>query len=1122
MKPVDHAQRQAAIHDLELTVALSAGAGSGKTSVLVERVLSLLGAGVEPRAIAVVTFTEKAAGELQERLRDRLEERSEEPRIAGALERFHELTLSTLHGFCQQLLSGFALLASWAPDTEIIPEGLQSPAASPLIARWREDYSQRHPAHALILRSMLSGPQQLPQGIQRLMDSRDADPVLAAQPLDFAIERARLARLRDDLRAISALCTDEGDKLLRNNEDLLSELDRHLQAEDDLSCVVGAWLAELEGSLVGGRKAVWDKDSKEDFKDAVRALRAWRTELGTPLHAHVVGDLREHLLPAISETLRRHGQASYSDLLFRSAELLESEPEVRGALSRRFRAVLIDEVQDTDPIQARVAALLTRPGELDGDWDAHPPSPGHLFAVGDAKQSIFRFRRADVATWRRLRGLAPQAGRLELVQNFRSVPGVVHWVNEAFADLPDFEPQVAWRDPAAMDPVVHVQCGELDPGEVLSRYLSSLEGAQVIDRDGGQLRALRMQDVMVVLPSWSQAEALHQALAASGIASVVEGGRAFFDRAEVQLGLSALRALDEPGDTEATAEVLRGLFGLSFEDLARHVQAGGSLRFTLPEQPEGPVTEASSLLLRLHRLRGHRSLVRLLDELLEETAASATWSLLPDGQARLANLDKLRVLVRQIESLGATSDQVLDELRRLKRDAQEEELSRLDSDLDAVRITSVFKAKGREAPVVVVACAQRKGEGPQHRVEGRRAWVKLSALTPPGWTDKQGEEKRAFDEERGRWMYVAATRARDQLVVLDDGGNLLEWMRPGLPGGEHQELVALGKAHVRVLHADALPPLSTATEAFPGLDVPALLETPPQEHRRVRDRSIHRARRASRTWTSVGQVARQGKAIYGVPGGVGARGGTLVHQVLERLDLNASKQEQLAALPSLVQERALIARLPDELSEACLAILQRILSCPELDLARRAPLHWREASFTYETEHGMLTGIIDLAFPLDEAQTHWMVIDWKSTLPPQGHPARGVYQRQLELYAQALIATVAPCERVTTALVGPHPELGQDALPELDLVFEELGPVVQRLLDAGAPPPVTGLALGEPVVGEAELAWPELQVCLVVDHEDQDVAGVRALGWTVVSADSGQVGWELQAGARLQALLEEK
>src|SRR5690606_28937302 len=156
-------------------------------------------------------------------------------------------------------------------------------------------------------------------------------------------------------------------------------------------------------------------------------------------------------------------------------------------------------------------------------------------------------------------------------------------------------------------------------------------------------------DLMILLPSWTAADRIADQVRRAGVACVVEGGRQFFARDEVRQVMALSRALIEPGDAESLAFVLRAVFAVSFEELARHVGSGGTLRYTIAEQPEGPVREAFALLRRLHLARGERSLPDLVWTALREARALHVWALLPDGDRRLANLDKALVLLHEAE-----------------------------------------------------------------------------------------------------------------------------------------------------------------------------------------------------------------------------------------------------------------------------------------------------------------------------------------------------------------------------------------------------------------------------------------------------------------------------------------
>ncbi len=1135
MTAVDQAIRDEVTRATDASIALSAGAGSGKTSVLTERLVNVLAAGVDPSRIAAITFTEKAAGELQRRVRDALEGRLVEtgdPSIAAQLDRYHELTLSTIHSFCRGLLALEPLAARWAPGTEIIE--LESAGVARGLRRWRMETARTHPL-LLGLIDLTGSDASLRRAAQQLVEYRDLAPRVGAEELDFEVSHAELTAARDAIEAAASACTaPDGDKLLANNADLRERLASWIELgapEGTLAALV----SDVKGGKAGGRKGDWPGESKEAFKQAVDAIQAWRERCFARAHRTLVGSLREHVVEAVREARAERAQASFSDLLFRAAALLKDDPAARARLANRFDAVLIDEVQDTDPIQAEIAALLAREPSMEGDWLEAAPRPGRLFAVGDPKQSVYRFRRADVAVWRDLEGLIAKGGAepKALSQNFRSVPGVVAWTSHVFADMPDFAPQVAAREPAELDPVVVVETTAAEEFDHAIRHLSGLveSGARVVDRASGEARPMRWGDVMILLPRWSNVSALVSALERARIEAVVEGGGTFFEGEEVRLAVSALRAMSEPADSEATVHALRGLFGFTWEDLAAHVAAGGSFRMTVPDQPPGPVRDALETLrdLRMSRVD---SWVPPLDRLLEHTRAPAVWALRPDGRARLANLDKLRAMLRRLELESRSATQVITLLEEMQQREDEDDLSRADPSSDAVLITTVYKAKGLEAPVVALLDMNRRvrvGDAIPHRAAGEVS-VKVGSFQPEGWKEaKQGEEV-ALTEEQRRLLYVACTRARDQLVILrHDDAKLLSHLIGGWDAEamEHEARQTLADGvEVRLRRGAELPPVTYTDETFPERDraVDALLEAPARrgdaamESRasRLRDAARAAARKCQRT-RSVGEIVSRRRAPT-VGSGVGSDGGLVVHRALEQLDWTRDVE---AEIDPLVDALALELGVDEETTVRCAQVVRAILGHPVMTRARRAPELWKETPFSFHDRGRAVTGVIDLCFPEDEARTRWVVVDYKSDLPAQGSPLRARYEAQLRIYAEALLSTVAACEHVEAVLVGPHEAL--PARSSRELVSEEVDPAlragVSRLLAAGATLPRVGADVGEPVIASLELAWIDEKVGLGLDLLETERAALAVAGWTMTEADTAEVGWARKAEAALREAL---
>ena len=532
---------------------------------------------------------------------------------------------------------------------------------------------------------------------------------------------------------------------------------------------------------------------------------------------------------------------------------------------------------------------------------------------------------------------------------------------------------------------------------------------------------------------------------------------------------------------------------------------GGSWRYTVPNPPAGPVADAFLMLRDLARLRGRRPWSDLLDELLGRTRASAVWTALRGGEARLANLDKLRALLRQVELSARSPGEALQTLQQMDKD---KDLSRSDLDSDTVRITSYFKAKGLEAPIVVLAHPQRSVGHSMAAIDrvGRQVALRITPLAPRDWDERKRAESEADEAERARWMYVAATRARDHLVIVHwDKANLLDHLTAGM--------------HAPAVDLDALPEVRWSHDTFGGLDddvdrwlaapVPSPADIDPTDAwHSARVEALRAAKTKSSRWRSVQEVAAKDR-VSRKASPVGALGGRVVHDVLEALDLSRPSSELAPQVEPLVRAAAAELSLLPELVELCVDIVHRILDHTVIDRARAAPERWVEVPFSLRHRGRIVSGRIDLAFPIDAFRTHWVVVDWKSDLPPPGTPAWRNYERQLGWYAKALLATVSPCERVETILVGPHPELG---VPEpvdvaLDLVAPELVDGLRRLLEAGAAVPNVGVDHEEPIVATSELSWDGAKVALCVGQPSEDVQALRRLGWRVVSVDPEGVGW---------------
>ncbi len=1127
---VDQNIRDRAAQTIDRSMALAAGAGVGKTHVLVDRVVAMLASGGEPKRIAVITFTERAAGEVLERVHDRCEEN-------GVDARLEDLTISTIHAFAGDLLRAEAFEAGWTPDAELVSEALTTSAVDAAYRKWRSDFDARHPDDAPRIREVVKEV-TLRNRVMELLRFRDLKPVVGPAELDYKTLRVQFEAVRAEIEAALSGCLKPNTcKLVQGNQDLLTALSNAASTRNDQDAF-NAFVHAPNGNLRGGSAKDWTSGAKERFGACVGRYRTLKEEAANaqwiPLHRRVVLDLHDVFFAMVDEEKRARSQYDFDDLLLRCASLLRDRAAARARLARRFDCILVDEVQDTDPIQAEIVALLVRDPQAVGSWKDHPPRNGSIFAVGDPKQSIYRFRRADVATWRELQSLIAKNGdTASLTQSFRSVPGIVAFANHVFAGLPEYEALVPARKVGTIDPIVVLRADEPSETDAAVRHLLDLVGSGKEIEVRGKRRPVTWADVMVLLPSWTNADSTQEAFHAAGIDCFVEGGARLFERDEVKLALAAMKAIDEPGDGESVVFTLRGLFGLSHAELAEHRALEGAWRYTIPNPPAGPVADAFLVLRRLHLARGRMTWSEILDHLLEVTRASAVWSLTARGRSMLANVEKVKALVRQFEPAARAPSDIVKRIQALSKRGDDQDLPVSDPDANAVKITTLFKAKGLEKPVVVILHARRRVQPTNvivDRDEGTVA-VDFGDLEPPGMTQTREKEKQARADETRRWMYVAATRASDQLVIaLTEKSNLLETedLQRGLVGidrAAHDELWPLAEGvEVRVRDVANLPRATVQGQTFPALDdaVDALLAAPPSngdregdERARDIDERVKSAKAASRRWASVTEWVRP---VRKKESSVGVLGGRVVHAVMESLDLSKERSELESAVPRLLRAQSIMFGLSDALRDKCESVVLRILRDPILDRARTASERWQEVTFAFPEKNGIVSGTIDLCFPVDETKKKWVVVDWKSDVAPKGSKLRRAYEKQLDTYAKALVANLAGVvpDDIEKVLVGPHPELAKVVAEDaVDGVDAELRRGLEQLIAATGEVPSIGLDIGEPVIAEVEIAFETRMIALALDRTDEQIEKIESEGWKIVRADRGQERW---AGAAIDAL----
>ena len=855
--------RHAIATALDATLVVEAAAGTGKTTELVGRIVRILATGrARVDNIVAVTFTEKAAGELKLRLREALDEAragaggTERDALNDALRSLEEAHVSTIHGFCAELLRERPVEARVDPLFTVLTEAQAERLFEQAFAAWIQAQLQEpgEGVRRALRRSIWQGfgdtaradtpIERLRRAAWELAQWRDFTAPWSRPPFD---RNSTLDRLVEELRRLAALT--DGPSYAKDTLFLDTRAARDLAIEIAI---------QQDG---GGRADTWDYDgwesrlvdlsrdrnfarvrhgrgpgykpgvTRQHVIDAYESFRGSLDQFRVDADADLAACLQQELRGAIAayEALKaRAGALDFLDLLLDARDLVRGNAGVRAGFQRRFTHIFVDEFQDTDPLQAEILLLLAAADPDATDWRTVVPVRGRLFIVGDPKQSIYRFRRADVAIYREVRARLVRAGarHLTLTTSFRSVPGVQAVVNAAFSPVmtgdeatlqADYVPLTPWREAIEGQPsVIALPVPEPYGTRNVSaiRIETSLPDAVgafvewVIERshwkvDGGA--PVQARDICILFRRFlSFGEDVTQgyvrALEARGVRHVLVGGKTFHNREEVETIRAALAAIEWPDDELSVFAALRGaLFAVGDEELLEWKHRYGRLHAFRAGRTEDdadrpshlrPIADALRVLQTLHRRRNYRPVAETVQELLDATRAHVGIVLRTAGEQALANVLHVAQLARDYESGGGLSFRgFVDELSAAAETAQASEAPILEEGSDGVRMMTVHKAKGLEFPIVILAdltCKLARADaGRWLDPAANRCALKLGGWTPRDLLLHGNEEVARDRAEAQRLAYVAATRARDLLVVpaLGDApydGGWLEALSPAI------------------------------------------------------------------------------------------------------------------------------------------------------------------------------------------------------------------------------------------------------------------------------------------------------------------------------------------------------
>ena len=1085
----DSGARAFAVNPAE-NVVLEASAGTGKTSVLVARYINLLKAGVDPANILAMTFTRKAAAEMRERIIRELKaaaSRSEFDRTRwnDVRDRLGEIAISTIDAFCLSLLREYPLEADLDPGFEMADETEVPRLIEDALDRSMRIFAsraKREPDVALVLAQL--GVSRTRQGLALLLDRRlvawkALNRFLSRGPSDLTaatVCRRAATALHDTLRTapggLAAFLT-QGPidhpryQMLVRDLQRFAELDRSEDAE--IRAVLdraGAHFLTAEGKprrsgAIPPYKGDRDYPSAEIgrlHRTAVfqlapqveRVLASFTRDLNVVL-ARGIRQMFSIALDQYRETLEERSVLDFSDVLERALALLRQMDEFsqsRFRLESRYHHVLVDEFQDTSRAQWELVSLLIQSW---GEGLGLPTDPS-IFIVGDRKQSIYRFRDAEVAVLQEagkyIEGLRSGGNpRRSITRSFRALPELLSFVNDLFGEIAqggaradDFRYDETDRFPveAATDqrgPVLGLaaeddaeRCAAAVAGEI-DRILRE---ESVRDRQTGMARQARAGDVAILFRSRTSHREFPQALEERGIPAYVYKGLGFFDADEIKDVSALIRYLANPLSDLRAAAFLRSRFvRLSDAALARlrPKLAAAITGEAMPDQVGELDAEDRRVLehLRAHVGEWLASVDRVPPaDLIEHVLSTTAYAFElrgPRRQQAWENLKKMRGLIRRIQNRGyATLTRIADHIDSL---TPGDESNAVIEALDAVNLMTVHASKGLEFPIVFVVNLARGASGPPDPIrvvaEGEDGAPSVSVGPFVSETD-EAERDREKHETR-RLLYVALTRARDRLYlssVLKDRslvpgrGSLAEVLPDSFKNLFNHAATMFaecglvgwsGRSGRSYDWRICRPPASSSSVVAQPVDRPLAPRADrfgPMADQTVRRRSVTE-------WLDTGD--EPGSASDGQHRRVTA--GILVHRLMQSslspgVDEPATSFARRLLTPS---ERVLVANVDALVDEAVLAWHSLRTRKDVAALLSGARIQ-HEVPFSMVTRHDakpvVLRGVIDCLVEKNDGSI--LVVEFKTGRP------RAFHQRQLALYLEAA-ASIYPNARIDGRLI---------------------------------------------------------------------------------------------------------
>ncbi len=1055
LAPPDQLHRDAILGDLGSTILVEAAAGTGKTTSIVGRMARLLAEGVATaERMAALTFTRKAAAELADRFHKVLQAEAsqsvsqEKARLERAILSLDRCFIGTIHSFCGRLLRERPLEAGLPLDFEEIDEQEDQRIRAQVWERFVEaTYGSQDP---ILQRLEDLGLQleDLATSFQAICDYEDVE--------EWPAEEIVMPDLEPAVMELEAM-VDHMEPLVRDfpehssKDDLITVYERvvlayrqaaHIRSTPQLMDVLSQFKAVKSAPRSwpwGSKHAKAEQERLNDFIQKVAAplLKQWRE--------YRYAAVMEALLSALNQYRCKKLELcklNFQDLLLYSARMLQKKPSVRRYFRKKYTHILVDEFQDTDPIQAEVLFYLTADDPCETDWKKCRPAPGSLFVVGDPKQSIYRFRRADIITYNEVKRIVAETGGkiVTLSANFRTVGPLIDWVNGFFPTRFAEQPQGTSPSYVALQKVIpepkrgslygvrvlrvspdkdgQRSTVEVDAQSIGSIIRSLLDEKTEIpitpyNHSAAAYRTVEPGDFLVITPRLKHLHLYAKALQDLDIPYEVTGSATVNESEQVSILLSVISSLVEPHNPLHLLAVLRGpMFGLSDQQLYDFKTKGGIFSFESDAPKDlDPFTARifSDAFARMQRYRSwllRLPMIPALEKIVEDLGLMIHAAVDTGGNLKVGAIYKALEWLRKSSPHLLTANDLRQALQALVAKTQTHDaIPAMTIRGSAVRLMNLHKVKGLEAPIVFLADPSGSLEKPPlihidrsgskvrgyfaiHSVQARGSNPMIFAQ-PVDWDHYAQRESDFQRAEFLRLLYVAATRAGCLLTI--------------------SQLDKSKRRHPWVMFSDSLDESPEWSGPFQ------------KERRRViveeniaGDEALRVRAELLQKWECVTSPSYQSSGVKArtvvsedIPIAArdhGTRLGIAIHALLERAMLHEDIDLKQAAC-SILSEVG----LEMELLPSCIDAVKRVMSSELWTRARQSPRVLVETPFQTlfsdaESDSSgvplILRGVIDLIFQEDGA---WVLVDYKTDRIPEGSLTRLVdkYRNQVLAYAHA-------------------------------------------------------------------------------------------------------------------------